>query len=372
MPLIVQPDGTVAEGAIPPGGVAVLVLDNGEVKEAFVEQGTGGGGGTAGEVTRELLQYDNRNTAKRAAEKASVAVSAAELSRMAAESVTAAVLGQALEVNKRAVEDINASVTATANEVGQRATDTTSVVGRVLELNRKASDTTEAIIIPQTDVAKRAVETTPLLVMARALETGRRQVEQIESAIVVIDEPAQRAAEQAEIVVSLTGYANAVVANTTWANPNNALGNTTGTAATLTATASGLAGTTNNTATGSITLGFQDVNLGDLTISNVDLFVENQGATAGVAIAQPTTNIQYQYSLDGTTFTTLFTHNTPALPKGIRTVDITALVGQDQAKLSALQIRATGSVTSGTGLGASNTASFFRAWLVVNAARTYT
>jgi hypothetical protein len=39
MPLVVQPDGTIAEGEIPPGGALVLVLFDGVVQEAYVQTG---------------------------------------------------------------------------------------------------------------------------------------------------------------------------------------------------------------------------------------------------------------------------------------------------------------------------------------------
>lgn len=45
MPLVVQPDGTVAEGPIPNPGATVLVLVDGILQEAYVA--TGGGGGAA-------------------------------------------------------------------------------------------------------------------------------------------------------------------------------------------------------------------------------------------------------------------------------------------------------------------------------------
>lgn len=39
MPLVLQPDGTVAESPIAPSGTTVLVLDEGQIKEAFVQTG---------------------------------------------------------------------------------------------------------------------------------------------------------------------------------------------------------------------------------------------------------------------------------------------------------------------------------------------
>jgi hypothetical protein len=321
-------------------------------------------------VVNERLQYDLPEKVPAQVLRNVLAVRSNESVPPQIEEVIAALLVRAEETSPTPVETIRTTVRPMISELVPGQADRNAVAIRANETvttltDKNSLDVTTGEAVPaQTEVVR-------IDVRANALESVQTITDNNSAAVIEQDNTVPTQIVVEPVSVNLTGYANAVVANTTWANPNNALGNTTGTAATLTATASGLAGTTNNTATGSITLGFQDVRLGDLIISNVDLFVENQGATAGVAIAQPTTNIAYQYSLDGTNFTTFFTHNTPALAKGIRTIDVTALVGQDNAKLSALQIRATGSVTSGTGLGAANTASFFRAWLVVNAARTY-
>lgn len=325
---------------------------------------------SSGEVTQDRIVAENLNRGDKAVEAAMPVIAAAEANRDANESVTAAVLGQATETAKRAVEDISNDVIARAAETAKRATDAQAVAVAALDAAKRAADRLSLTVAPTPDVAKRAAETTPLMVTATAAELGRRQVDQVQAAIVALRDQAKRAAESVNLVVTLAGYANANT-STGWTNPGNAQGNTTGTAATLTATASGVAGTTNNTTTGTLTLDFQDVNLGDLTIGTVVVNVETEGATAGVAVAQPTTSIQWQYSLDGVNFTTFYTMSTPTVAKGIRSADITALVGQDQAKLSALKIRATGSVTSGTGLGTGNTASFYRAWMTVSASRVY-
>lgn len=175
-----------------------------------------------------------------------------------------------------------------------------------------------------------------------------------------------------QVQSTLNGYANENVATTTWATPANALGNTTGAAATLGAISSGVAGTTNTTATGSMTLGFQDINLGELNLTSVILNVENSGVIAGVAVAAATTNIVWAYSLNnGASFTPFYTMNVPSTAKGIRPVDITAIIGQNQSLLGALQIRASGTITSGTGVNVGNTVSFFRAWMNVLSNRTY-
>jgi hypothetical protein len=369
MPLVVQADGTVSEGAIPPGGTTVIVLHDGELKEAFVEQGQAVA--PSGDVvTRERLQYDRPEVVPSQTVRDALATRASESVRAQREFVIAALLARAEETNPTPVETIRSNVRATELAVVPIQTDTQMIALRASETLPTIGER-HSLTLNAAEGVSEQIETIRITPVVMAFEAVPLIAENIAAAIIEQGNTLPTITVTEPVEANLTGYANAVVANTSWTNPNNSLGNTTGTAATLAAASSGVAGTTNNTTTGSLTLGFQDVRLGDLTISNVDLFVENQGATAGVAIAQPTTNVQWQYSLDGTTFTTFYTMTTPATAKGIRTIDITALVGQDNAKLSALQIRATGSVTSGTGLGATNTVSFFRAWMVVNAARTY-
>lgn len=329
--------------------------------------------GDTGEVNRETIRYDLPEIVQPQTVRDAIITAASEQLNNLTEEVVAALLARAEEVVPDQVEVIRISVGANANEsVPALDEDTaaailvqTEVVPTILDNLYLRLSTDESVLTPIEDVK--------VIATATANESIPTLEDQTEAAIVVRNEDVPSQTEQIIIEAALNGYANQNVQTTTWTNPANALGNTTGTSASLTATASGLAGTTNNTATGILALGFRDVNLGDLTITSVVLNVENSGAGAGVAIAQPTANIQYQYSLNnGSTWTTFYTHNTPALAKGIRSVDITNIVGQDQSLLSALQIRATGSVTSGTGLGVSYTASFFRAWMVVSANRTYT
>lgn len=180
--------------------------------------------------------------------------------------------------------------------------------------------------------------------------------------------------EDAVVVVNLEMYANVVQSNTGWTNPNNTLGNTSNTAATLTATSSGLLGTTNNTTNGTIVLDFQDQVLGDFSQANLTsaiVRVELQRANAGVAIVQPTSNIQFQYSLNnGDTYTTFYTL-TAVVGKQIQQIDITGLLTNPDTQIDQFRIRATGSITSGTGVGAASTASFFRAWLTASFNKTY-
>lgn len=288
------------------------------------------------------------------------------------EAVVAALLARAEETSPTPEETIRTTVASTERETVPGQTEAQAVITRTSETVQTISDAIR-LMMTTGEAVPEQTETVRITPIVMAFEAVPLLTENVTAAIIEQDNAVPPPVVTEPINASLTGYANAVVSNATWVNPNNGLGNTTGTAATLTATASGVAGTTNNTATGTVVYGFQDVNLGDLTITNVTVNVENQGATAGVAIAQPTSNVQFQYSLNnGSTWTNIFVLNTPATAKGIRTLNITGVVGQDQTLLSALQIRATGSITSGTGLGVSNTVSFFRSWMTVTANKTYT
>lgn len=167
-------------------------------------------------------------------------------------------------------------------------------------------------------------------------------------------------------------FANSVASSTTWANTTNALDNTTGTSATLEATASGLAGTTNESATGDMTVDFKDVNFGDLVItSSLILSVETAHTISGIPIIQPTTTVEFQYSLNGGSFVTFHTQ-TISTAKAVTTVDLTTAIGTSVSAIDSLQVKATGSVTSGTGVGVSSAVHFHRAWLTFTSEKEYT
>lgn len=322
-------------------------------------------------VTRERLVYDRPEVTPVPQVRDALRTAASDTVRGQRETVVAALLARAEEINPTPVETIRTTVRQTTAEMVPGQTDTQMIALLAPESVPTIRDNIAATLIATPDGVPEPVELVVVMPKVMAFEVVRTQREAITAAIIEQDNVVPTINTAETVSASLTGYANANT-NTGWTNPANAQGNTTGTAATLAAASSGLAGTTNNTTTGTLTLDFQDVNLGDLTISAVTVNVENQGATAGVAIAQPTSNVQFQYSVDGgTNWTNIVVLNTPATAKGIRTLNITGVIGQNQALLSALKIRATGSVTSGTGLGATNTVSFFRAWMTVAASRTY-
>ena len=380
--------------------------------------------GEAGEVGRERLTYELPEIVNRQTVADAIITAASEQLGALTEEVVAALLARAEEEVPRILDDVTLTVAPipdvlpVVNDSVMLATQSNEVVpiiednieAMVLVLDEIVQDQEEVVritagvnameVVPdlQEDVAAAIVvgnEIVPtqrddsqlevvrlevlgqivddpnILVTATANEVVPTLADQNEAAIVVLDEIVPNQGDEVVLNVALEGYATAVASNTGFTNPNNALGNTTNTAATLTATSSGLLGTTNNTTNGTIQLTFRGVNLGDLIITSVVLRIESQHANAGVPIQKPTTNLQYQYSTNnGGAYTTFYTQ-TANTGKAIRTVDLTAIIGQNQALLNAFRVRATGNVTSGTGLGAASTASFFRAWLTITANRTY-
>lgn len=169
----------------------------------------------------------------------------------------------------------------------------------------------------------------------------------------------------AVLEVSLNGFARTVESNSGWTNPNNSLGNTTGTATTLTASSSGFFGNTSNTTNGDLLVDLNNLNLGDMDITSAQVFVETQRADAGL-FSRPDSDVSFQISFDGQNFAQIH-RITAEQGKQVNGADITNII-QNQTDL---KFRAIGSVTSGTGLGAGTTVSLFRCIFVLQANRTY-
>lgn len=167
-------------------------------------------------------------------------------------------------------------------------------------------------------------------------------------------------------------FANAVASSNTWENTTDALADTTATAAKLEATASNVAGIDNETSTGDMIVAFRDIDLGDLAItSSLILSVETGHATAGIPTAASTTSVVFQYSLNSAAFVT-FHAQTINTAKAVNTVDLTSAIGTSVSAINSLRVRATGSITSGTGVGVSSAVSFYRTWLSFTSEKDYT
>lgn len=210
------------------------------------------------------------------------------------------------------------------------------------------------------------------LVVGTAIENTSVNLEPTEIAVGSAIENTSISTTESNVTnASLAMYANAVNSNTNWATSTNALGNTTNTSAILSATSSNL-GVTNNTTTGTLIVGFRDQTLTDLTVSGqIILSVELSAAINGVILnTQPTVNVTFAYSFDGTNFTTIRAV-TAATAKQIFTVNLTSAIGTDYTKINSLVVRATGSVTSGTGLGSNSNVQFYRTFLTASFTKTY-
>lgn len=327
---------------------------------------------SGGGVTSERLSYDHYAISKKSTESmVNIQVVLSETNKDSVEFVTAAVLGQATESGKRAVEDISNTVTAIANEVAKRSSETMAADISTTEINRKSADTAVATIIPTSDVAKRAVETSISIVNANLSETAKRATETISGVIVPLKDSNRRSTDVEQVSINYTGYANATVSNTNFTTPENALGNNTNTAAELRATSSGLTGATSNTVTGTLVIGFANPQTRDVPVGSlVTINIERDVVTGGTLPVGQSHTVVYQYTLDGTNYTTVSAPGT-TIAKSTVTTDITSLVAGDYTKLDNLQVRVTGSVTSGTGLNATLAARIMRAWVSFTADKTY-
>lgn len=315
-----------------------------------------------------IVAAASRNKGKRADDTAAMAAVVGEQGRKADDTVHAIVVPTADEA-KRAVEDISAQVNAIVLDQSKRAADrvTTDVASR--NQSKRASDTITAAILSR-DSGKRAIETINAEFNANIMEQAKRATDMTEAAIIARTDTGKKAADQKTVVVSLTGYITAVISNTGFTNPNNTIGNTAGNNATLTATATGLAGLSSQTTNGTLHARFRDTGLSDLTVTAVTINVETSSTQGGLPLGGGH-NVQYEYSLNnGSTWTTF--HTTSGTEgKGTRSATITGPVAGSWANINQLRVRATGSVTSGAGLGATRAAQWFRAWITIAANRTY-
>lgn len=166
--------------------------------------------------------------------------------------------------------------------------------------------------------------------------------------------------------VNAIGFAESVQSQSNFDTPNNALGNTTNTSALATIASSGLAGTTSNTEAFSIVLEMPNVDLSALisTITNATVNIEHSSDIGGVSVGGAT-NYQGFYGFNGASDQQVFQANAAvgqAVAKAIASLNITALVANDFARINSLRIRVAGSNTSGAGLGAVANTRVFRAW----------
>jgi hypothetical protein len=170
-------------------------------------------------------------------------------------------------------------------------------------------------------------------------------------------------ADEVTVNVSGTRPANAATLSTGVTNPNNALDNDAD-EATVVATASGIGGITATTVNFDFQVNFADFSaaLSWLTdITQVRVETAWRASTAGVALGATVAATLAYRLVSGDGWTTVVT-KAAVFARIVDQLDILTVVADNWTKMDALQMRANGTITSGTGLGSVNTLGieFFR------------
>ena len=324
-----------------------------------------GGGGVPSSVEDERLTYDNRNSSDKALD-------------------TLAVDIESLDPSKKVVETVQAAVLAVANETSQLSTETilSDIVGQVTEQHRKSEDETlsfdaalvevvakasEAVStdVELTEQAIKAIESSLSDIIGDVTEVNKQAVETITAAIAAVADINDKADTVDFILLDVNAYTTSVSRSTGWTSPNNVIGNTPNSAATLSATSSGFLGTTSNTTTGELvvavrsTLGPErvDTSLPVDPTSNPRLEFVVERTDSGL-LSQPTSNVTFGIANSPSgPWQNQFTITTELAKQTI----VTSLSGFDPADYTRrfIYCQADGSVTSGTGVGAGTTVSFY-------------
>lgn len=322
-------------------------------------------------VDKERLVYDRPEVVPVPVLRDSLIPTVSESVPVITEDVVAALLAKAEEIVPIPVETIQTTVRPMISEVVPQTSLSESLATVSNEPVPVLSDTYRLDLQVMGESVPFPVEDVRIIPTVMAFEAVPLIRDDNAASIIEQDNFLPLILDLEPITANYTGYANANVTTTGWTSPANALGNNTNTAAELRATSSGLAGTTSNTVTGTLLLGFANPQTRDLPIgAGVTINIERDVVSGGTLPLGQSHTVVYQYSLDGTNFTTVSAPGT-TIAKSVVTVDITSLVGGDYNKLDALQVRATGSVTSGTGLGATLAARLMRAWVSFTAEKTY-
>jgi hypothetical protein len=199
------------------------------------------------------------------------------------------------------------------------------------------------------------VEITPLQVSVGPAEVMPVPVEATTALVVVNTESLPPPLDNnGRLSVSGLRASNAVVSQTAVTNPTNVL-DTDADEATVVATASGVGGVTAVNVVYNLVVSFADFTLAwldDITqaIAQIRYRIVQGGTNLG-----PSQSLVVDYSLnDGGSWTT-FTTITTQTALTTMNIDLLSLVGDDWTKLNQLRIRLSGTIGSGTGLGANNT-----------------
>ena len=177
-----------------------------------------------------------------------------------------------------------------------------------------------------------------------------------------------------EYLAGWIDYGCSVVSNCCFSNPCNSLNNTTCTAATICAQSDGLLCLTSNTCCGTIVVDFANptILICDCFIIDgcVIIHIEREISNGGILPSGQDACMLWQISINGgCCWITIQNDTCECVPKGIVCLDISCCVGVCWNNINNLQVRATGSVTSGTGTNAIVTAHFYRTWITFNATK---
>lgn len=217
------------------------------------------------------------------------------------------------------------------------------------------------------------VESTPLFVRTSPLELFPAPIEGI-TAIVVVSGDTFPVPLDNSGRISVIGVrpANVVVSQTAITNPNNVL-DTDADEATVVATATGVGGITAVNVPYSIVVSFADFVLSWLTdITSAQIVVPYRIFLGGTNLG-PTQSILMEYSLnEGVGWTTFLNSTTQQVAVLNVTADILTAVGDDWTKLNQLRVRISGTIGSGTGVGANNTLGIQNIRLAFNAEQILT
>lgn len=177
---------------------------------------------------------------------------------------------------------------------------------------------------------------------------------------------------QDTIVLEASGlsFADQVAFNQNWGGAANSLENNTNTSSDLSASSSGLLGLNSNTVEGNLVVSLPDYNLGDLDITSVIFFIETS-AELGVSLGNSALDVSFDVTINsGAQWLRALTLSSDS-QKQLIGFDVTGLINNDVNNINNFFVRGIGSVTSGSGIGATTTVSLFRTGLIIEASREY-
>lgn len=258
------------------------------------------------------------------------------------------------------------------SEVAPQPSDA-AILGAVISENLVPPLDSAGIMVNIPDLVPVPVESTPLFVRTSPLELFPEPIEGITAIVAVSGDNFPTPLDNSgRISVIGVRPANVVVSQTAVTNPNNVL-DTDVDEATVVATATGVGGVTVANVPYSLVVSFADFVLSWLTdITSAQIVVPYRIFQGGTNLG-PTQSVLMEYSLnDGVGWTTFLNSTTQQVAVLNATANILSAVGDDWTKLNQLRVRISGTIGSGTGLGANNTLGIQNIRLTFNAEQILT